>query len=122
MHPMNSLFPLLIGLFLYLVLSPFFQSFDLLSVYFICAVPAGWSMINRYKNRPTDTQLIIREIYRVRSDIFFDLFFLAIRKGFKFFLALIIGWLIAPYLLFEAITGIKSAIRKMRNKGVAQCG
>ncbi|MEK4925024.1 hypothetical protein MKX78_24355 [Cytobacillus sp. FSL R5-0569] len=120
MHPMNSLFPLLIGLFLYLVLNPFSQSFDLLSVYFICAVPAGWSMINRYKNRPTDTQIIIREIYRVRSDIFFDLFFLAIRKGFKFFLALIIGWLIAPYLLFEAITGIKSAIRKMSNKGVAQ--
>ena len=107
---MNSLFPLILGCIVYYVQLVSFPN-QSLSMYLISTIPAGWSMLNRYKRPKTDTDIIIREIRALHTDGLFDLVFFSIRKSFKLALAFTIGWLMVPFLVCEVVSEIVSSIR-----------
>lgn len=112
---MSSLFPLILGSIAYYIQMVSFPN-QPFSMYLISAIPAGWSILNRYKRPMTDTDIIIREIRFQHTDGVFELIFFAIRKGIKLAIAFTIGWLMVPYLMFEVVSGIAGGVRNRRHK------
>lgn len=112
---MNNLFLLLLCFFVYSIQTVSFPN-HVFSMYLISAIPAGWAVLNKFKQPKTDTDRIISEIRAQRSDVFFDLFFFVIRKGIKLALAFTIGWLMVPFLVFEVISGIVGSVRVIRQR------
>lgn len=70
----------------------------------------------------TDTDIIVREIRRVRVDPFYELVFWLIGKVVKLVVSIVIGFILVPYYVFEVVWGlyqiINSKIMKQdKNKG-----
>lgn len=99
---MTSLFPMIIVSVTYYVqmvsfpYQPFFM-------YIISAIPAGWSMLNRYKQQMTETDRIIRAIRMQNTDGIYELIFYFIKKVIKLAVAFAIGWLMVPFQIFEVL-------------------
>lgn len=111
---MNSLFPLLLGIIIYRALMDTFPDGQLLTYYVLAAIPAGWFMINKHRMPLTDTEYLAREIRRQKIDPLYELAYFIIRKLLKLGVAFTIGWILAPYLIFEVIYGVVQLIKKSK--------
>lgn len=122
---MNSLLPLIFCGIVFLIIKSTFP-ISLFEMYVYSSFPAGWYFLSmRKKNQMrqiTDTDIIVREIRRVRVDPFYELVFWLIGKVVKLVVSIVIGFILVPYYVFEVVWGlyqiINSKIMKQdKNKG-----
>lgn len=104
---MNSLFPLILCGIVFSIMTNSFPR-PPFEMYVYSSLPAGWYFLSMRKRRQiTDTEIIVREIRRLKyDDMFMDIVSFLIRKGIKLVFSLVIGFLLVPYYVFEVIWGL----------------
>ncbi|MDQ0271138.1 hypothetical protein [Cytobacillus purgationiresistens] len=58
----------------------------------------------------TDTDIIVREIRRVKVDPFYELVFWLIGKVIKIVVSIVIGFIFVPYYVFKVVYGLYKII------------